>query len=129
MLLWTLECIYFQTSVFIFFWFIPGSGMARLCDSSAFNFFVILHTVPHSGSSNLHFYQQCTRVPFFQILTCIYFCCLFGNSHSDRGKMLQLIVVLIFISLISDVEHLFMCLLAICVSSLEKCPFGSSVHF
>ena len=64
MLLWTLECIYFQTSVFIFFWFMPGSGMARLCDSSAFNFFVILHTVPHSGSSNLHFYQQCTRVPF-----------------------------------------------------------------
>ena len=127
MLLDTLGCLYLFELVFVFFISIPRIGIAGSYGSSSF--LRMLHDVFPTGSTSFHFHQLCTGVtlpPHPASLLLMVFLLIFDLT----GVTLYLIVILIYISLmISDVEHLFLCLLTICVSYLEKCPFRSSPYF
>ena len=101
--------------------YVPRSGIAGSHGNS------ILRSL-HSDSTNLHFRHQYRRVSFaphpLQHVLFVSFC----DGHWNG--MSCYLMFFIYISLIiSNVAHSLICLLAICISSFEKCLFRSSAYF
>ena len=127
MLLSTLRCMLsLQTTDFVFSLYMPCNGIAGSYGNSIFKVFqgtpILLSIVAaftylatkHGGGFYTLFCLQ-------HLLFVIFLMAILSVSW-------YLIVILIFISLIiSNIEHLSICLLTICMSSLEKCLLQSSI--
>ena len=120
--------MYLPVNIFISFGYTVRSAIVGYYGGFIFSSLRNLHTVFHSDCASSHSHPQCVRLSFLhthQHLSSVFFL----MTAILTGVRCYFIAVLICISLmINDVEHLFMCLLATCMSSLEKCLCMFAAH-
>jgi hypothetical protein len=95
------------------FMYIPRNGIHESYSSFIFSFLRSLHTVFRSGCTNLHSHQQCIEGSFFLTSSPTFVViCVLDDCYSNR-----------------DVEHFFMWILVIWMSSFEKALLTSLGHW
>ena len=79
--------------------------------------------------TSIHSHQQYKRVPFYPHPLPHLLFLFFNDSSSDWCEVIYHCSFDVHLMCISNVEHLFMCFMAIGMYSLEKCLLRSSAHF
>ena len=108
--------------------YMPRNGIAGSYGNSIFSFwgtsilFSIVAALIYIPTNSVGGFPFSILSPGFII------CRLFEESHSDWYEVIPLCSFNLLFSN-SNIEHLFMCLLAICTSSLEKCLFRSAANY
>ena len=86
----------------------------------------IFSSIFHRDSTNWHAHQQCRRRPFSpHLLQHLLFVNFWMMAILTRVRWYLTVLLICSSLVINDVEHLFVCLLAICMSSLGKRLLGS----
>ena len=109
--------VFFQ--IIVFSGCIPISGISGSYGSSIFNFLKNCHTVFHGGCTILHRHHQCTRIPTSYPCQHLLFL-FFDSSHPNGCEVASHGGFDLHFSMINDIKHLFICLLALC-TYLEEC--------